>query len=117
MPFEPGKSGNPGGRPKTKLFADALRVQVSRPIGKTFTKPTKGRVIDEIAYYLVHDARTAKGSVRTQAAKEIRDTLDGKPAQALEHSGMIATTHEEYLKQLNGMNDTDREEDTDETKE
>ncbi len=63
-----------------------------------------------VANNLIVEART--GENRVQAIKEIRDTLDGKPAQSVEHSGMIATTHEEYLKQLDDIHDADREEDT-----
>lgn len=35
-----------------------------------------------------------------QAAKEIRDTLDGKPAQSVEMSGGLAISHEEALGEL-----------------
>jgi Family of unknown function (DUF5681) len=28
MPFQKGKSGNPGGRPKEKPFRDALRMEM-----------------------------------------------------------------------------------------
>ena len=28
MPFQKGRSGNPGGRPKEKPFADALRMEI-----------------------------------------------------------------------------------------
>lgn len=117
MPFEPGQSGNPGGRPKKKIFADALRLQVLRPLEfdeegnqKLPTLPDKPRQIDAIVNALIVESRIGKNL--TQAAKEIRDTLDGKPAQAIEHSGMIATTHEELLKQIDSADDTDGEVDT-----
>ena len=118
MSFQPGQSGNPGGRPKKKLFADALRLQVLRPLEfdesgkpKPPLLPQNPREIDAIVNALVIESRF--GENRTQAAKEIRDTLDGKPAQSLEHSGMIASTHEELLKQLDSLlDDSDGEVDT-----
>ncbi len=47
------------------------------------------------------------------AIREISDRLEGKPAQAIEHSGMIAATHEELRKQLDSQSDdADGESDT-----
>jgi hypothetical protein len=116
--FEKGQSGNPGGRPKRQLFTEALRIQALRPVEldesgqpKLPELPNNPRQIDVIANTLIVEART--GENRTQAIKEIRDTLQGKPAQSLEHSGMIASTHEELLKQLdNETDDADGESDT-----
>ena len=77
MPFEPGQSGNPGGRYRgEKLWADALRLAVKRTDGDK----TK---LAQIAEKLVDEA--VAGNI--QAAKEIGDRLDGKAIQALEHSG------------------------------
>lgn len=77
MPFEPGQSGNPGGRSRgEKLWADALRLAVKRTDGDK----TK---LAQIAEKLVDEA--VAGNI--QAAKEIGDRLDGKAIQALEHSG------------------------------
>lgn len=81
MPFESGKSGNPGGRSKSeKLFRDALSLAVKRTSGdKT--------MLGEIAEALV--AKAMLGDV--PAINAVADRLDGKPAQdvAIEHSGEL----------------------------
>lgn len=76
MPFEPGKSGNPGGRPKTKPFRDALRVELA-------ATGEDSRALRDIARSLIGKARD--GDI--QAIREIADRLDGKPTQAMEHAG------------------------------
>jgi hypothetical protein len=45
-----------------------------------------------------------------QAMKEIGDRLDGKPAQALEHSGDMTLRHEDALEQLDRPPPDDPEE-------
>jgi hypothetical protein len=118
MPFEKGNRANPGGRPKTKHFTDALRLQALRPVEfddegkiKPPPLPDKPRYIDVITNRLIADS--IAGLATIQASKEVRDTLEGKPAQSVEHSGVIATTHEEYLKQLDSLpDDADGENDT-----
>lgn len=72
MPFKPGQSGNPGGRPKKKLFREAL-TKVLETAGEDPDKLTA------IAQALYDKAKTGDVS----AIKEVRDTLDGKPAQAI----------------------------------
>lgn len=73
MTFQPGETGNPGGRPKTaKMFRDALM---------TALKKTDGDVekIQKIADALTDKA--AAGDV--QAIKEVADRIDGKVPQAV----------------------------------
>jgi hypothetical protein len=72
MPFVKGQSGNPGGRSKEKPFRDALRMELA-------AAGEDGLKLREIAAALIDKA--AGGDV--QAAVQIRDTLDGKPAQAI----------------------------------
>jgi hypothetical protein len=93
MPFEKGKSGNPGGRNKEHERLKKLAL--------SYCPAAIKRLGELIAS---KDARTA-----VAASSAILDRGLGKPAQALEHSGMIATTHEEYLKQLDAGNDADGE--------
>lgn len=78
MPFEPGQSGNPNGRPKkAKLTFDALMIELkSRENQGTKADPKGlrkivGKVVD-----------LAEGGERW-AAEFIRDTIDGKPTQAI----------------------------------
>lgn len=72
MPFEPGKSGNPGGKPKSKPFKDALNLAILRTEGDK----TK---LARIAEALVDKA--AGGDV--PAIREVADRLDGKPTQEI----------------------------------
>lgn len=75
MTFEPGKSGNPGGRPKTKPFMEAL-------------------MIESLAAERGEDCWAKPGSLRWNARKllelgdvpairEIADRLDGKVPQGI----------------------------------
>jgi Family of unknown function (DUF5681) len=98
MPFEKGKSGNPGGQPKAKVWRDAIDRAVHRRAGK---HDLKG--IDNLADILLDCAMT--GNIA--AIKEFGDRLDGKPAQALEHSGSIGVTHEEALAALEHVGEDD----------
>ena len=71
MPFKKGSSGNPGGRPKDKAFADAVRVAVNRDGDDGRKKLTM------LAEKLVDFALAGEG----WAMQQIADRLDGKPAQ------------------------------------
>lgn len=75
MPFEEGKSGNPGGRPKrAKMTYEALVVELkSRESGED---PRGLRKI------MVKVVDLAEGGERW-ATEFIRDTIDGKPTQAI----------------------------------
>ena len=97
MPFEKGKSGNPGGRPKQNEDIKKLALQHCP------------KAIERLAYWMDHE----DGRISVAASSALLDRGIGTPAQSVEHSGVIATTHEEYLKQLDtAPDDTDREEDT-----
>jgi hypothetical protein len=71
MPFKKGQSGNPGGRPKTKEFTEAIRLAVHEAQGNR----TRLRVIADA---LVDKA--IEGDL--SAIREVADRLDGKPAIA-----------------------------------
>lgn len=76
MPFEPGVSGNPGGRKANREWTDALRLAVKRTDGDK----TK---LNKLAENTVELALAGEG----WAVKEIGDRLEGKAIQAVEHSG------------------------------
>lgn len=76
MAFEKGTSGNPGGRPKEKLFADALRIAINEDHEIDGVKTKKLRVI---ADRLVKEAMAGE----PWAIQQVADRLDGKPAQAI----------------------------------
>lgn len=71
-PFKPGQSGNPGGRPKTKPFRDALR-RLLEAAGDDTEK------LDKLALALY--GKALEGDV--PAAREIGDRLDGKVTQPI----------------------------------
>src|SRR5690349_12967880 len=73
MPFEPGQSGNPGGRPKSKPFADALRMEIA-------AAGADHKALREVARALL--TKAAEGDV--PAINALADRLDGKVPQAVE---------------------------------
>lgn len=78
-----------GSQNKDKPFRDALRMELAEA-GENH------KALRLIAKTLI--ATATGGDV--QAAREIRDTLDGKPAQSVEMSGALTLTHEEALGEL-----------------
>lgn len=71
MPFEKGKSGNPGGRPKETKDVKELARQHTK------------EAIDRLAYWM----REGDGKASISAAQALLDRAWGRPPQALEHSG------------------------------
>ena len=76
MTFQPGNSGNPGGRRGEKIFADALRIALNEDIEDQGKTKKKARAI---ADKLVSEA--LKGEA--WAIQQVMDRMDGKPAQAI----------------------------------
>lgn len=72
IPWKPGQSGNPSGRPKTKPFKEAIRRAVE-------AAGTDTEKLDRLATALY--AKALEGDV--SAIREIGDRLDGKVAQAI----------------------------------
>jgi hypothetical protein len=84
MPFEKGKSGNPGGRPKENEEIKALAIKHCP------------KAIERLAVLMDDEnSRTA-----VAACTAMLDRGLGKPAQSIEHSGSIARDHEEILENL-----------------
>lgn len=71
-PFQPGQSGNPAGRPKSRPFKDALQRALKAAESDT-------DLLDKVAFALV--AKAHEGDV--PAIKEIADRLDGKVTQTI----------------------------------
>ena len=76
MPFAKGQSGNPGGRVQDKPFRTALDMEL-KAAGEDHKK------LRAIARKLLNEAEDGN----MQAIREVADRLDGKPAQAVQHSG------------------------------
>jgi hypothetical protein len=74
MPFEKGKSGNPGGRVRDRAFTDMLRVALNETDSKGVKK------LRLIADKLVASAVAGNPF----AIQQIADRLEGKPMQAIE---------------------------------
>src|SRR5271169_3501585 len=75
--WQPGQSGNPGGRPKKTPLADACR----EVLGRLVPDDADGRTYAEaIAETLAQKALS--GDIR--AAQELADRAEGKPRQSLE---------------------------------
>ena len=71
--FQPGQSGNPGGKPKqAKQFRDALIRQLEKA-------DNDGKKLDAVARRLVENAIGGE----TSAIREIADRIDGKVPQAV----------------------------------
>ncbi len=74
-PFQPGQSGNPNGRPKSRPFKDAL----DRILKEESKGENESNGLDEIVRALYTKAKT--GDV--PAIKEIAERYDGKVPQAV----------------------------------
>jgi len=75
-PWQPGQSGNPSGRPKSKPITDAYLRILGEPIpgdkeGRTFA--------DALAQKMIKEALNGK----VQAASEITDRVEGKITQSV----------------------------------
>jgi hypothetical protein len=76
--FQPGKSGNPGGRPKIRVLAEMLAAvgnQVEKKSGKTY-------------FQLAAEALLSKAfNGDVQAFRELADRIDGRTTQSVELAG------------------------------
>jgi hypothetical protein len=79
MTFQPGKSGNPGGRPKSKPFKEALMMEALAAERGEKCVAKKGS--------LRWNARKLLEMGEVPAIKEIADRLDGKVTQGISGPG------------------------------
>lgn len=84
MAFQKGQSGNPGGRPKECAEVKELARQYGPEAIEKLVALLRGG-----------DARVAKA-----AADSLLDRAYGKPSQAVDLSGGLALTHEQFLAEL-----------------
>ena len=84
--WKKGSSGNPGGRPRSRLLSEALRNRLAQivdsdPSGRTFA--------EAIAENLVRIA-CSEGPSAVHAANEIADRIEGRPPQHVQVSDFAA---------------------------
>jgi hypothetical protein len=80
MPFEPGQSGNPAGRPKrAKIWGDAIQRAIKR------REDSDPKALEKLADQLLRFAASNDATEAMAALKELGDRLDGKPRQEHEH--------------------------------
>ena len=91
MTFQPGKSGNPGGRPKEKPFRDAIMIEAKAAENGQACEAKKGS--------LRWNARQLLEMGEVASIREIADRLDGKSTQALDIDARVMP-FEEMLAQL-----------------
>lgn len=72
MPFQPGQSGNPSGRPQSKPWSDAIK----RALARAENDPAlAAKTLNRLAERLLENC--AEGDL--SALKELGDRLEGKP--------------------------------------
>ena len=77
--WQPGQSGNPGGRPKGRTLTARLRELLQAQATDRFGKPIEGKTwLDVVAEALIREA--ASGEVK--AVKELVDRTEGKARPA-----------------------------------
>jgi hypothetical protein len=83
-PFQPGQSGNPGGRPRKRpisgRYAELAETELPEALRKELSLPKGATYGDAIAMGLVRAA--IKGE--TGAAREVREAIEGKATQRIE---------------------------------
>jgi hypothetical protein len=101
MVFQPGNNANPGGKPKERLWRDAIKSAV-----KEYTNETDLKLaLKKLALSLI---RAADNGDMT-AIKEMGVRIDGQPeaSVSVEHSGSVTHEHKpvsETAEWLEGIN-------------
>jgi hypothetical protein len=80
MPWEPGQSGNPGGRKRTKPISDSLRTELEQPVRGKSGKTKRQALVDRLLLI----ALTGKRTEALAAMKLIFSYTDGLPTQQVE---------------------------------
>ena len=84
-PFQPGESGNPGGRPKSSIYADAVRKVLSQelPADLRANEQDKRTFAEAIAEQIARMALAGNLS----AAQELANRSDGTPVSSTANGG------------------------------
>jgi hypothetical protein len=80
MPWEPGQSGNPAGRKRTKPISDSLRTELEQPVRGKSGKTKRQALVDRLLLI----ALTGKRTEALAAMKLILSYTDGLPVQQVE---------------------------------
>jgi hypothetical protein len=83
--FKPGRSGNPGGRPKKLRITRMFEQMLSKPSGRNELKA------------VVRDILEKRGMAAVLLLREMIERTEGKMAQEVEISGSLLTLSDEDL--------------------
>jgi hypothetical protein len=88
--WKKGSSGNPGGRPKSRLLSEALRARLAEikkddPASRTFAEVVAENLVD---------IACSKGPAAVAAINETGDRLEGRPTQAVQISDLTREIRE-----------------------
>src|SRR5215469_278911 len=84
--FRKGVSGNPGGRPRTRLLSEALRTR----LGEVKQGDLAGRTYAEIIATNLIEIACGEGPGAVHAANEIAGRIEGRPRQSIEVAEITA---------------------------
>jgi hypothetical protein len=99
-PFQPGQSGNPGGRPKNTPYTDAHRKIAETPIKDIAIKPTDTVAVAQAKRLAL---KGYKGDVRS--AQECANRTEGRVTQSVELSNPNGQTFEIIVTNIGNMPD------------
>lgn len=88
MPWEPGKSGNPGGRPKRRPIAESLKDALDETVGRS--DKTRRQALVERLFRI---ALSGKRTEALAAMKLILAYTDGLPVQPIDLEVRRAAEH------------------------
>jgi NACalpha-BTF3-like transcription factor len=77
--FQPGRSGNPSGRPKSRTLSEAYRIMLKQPLPEDPSRTYADAVAETLC-------RRAVFMGDVVAAKELADRTEGKPKQTIDVS-------------------------------
>lgn len=80
--WQKGQSGNPGGRPRSRILSEALRAQ----LGQLKPDDPQGRTFAEIVAANLVEIACSSGPGALAAANEITNRLEGRAHQSVEIS-------------------------------